>query len=255
MFLYLFYIFLGFLPGLIWLSFYLKKDRHPEPNSIVLKLFFWGMLLTPPAIVLELLLIWLLNPDLQFASILLQTPQNGFIRIILAATLVPALVEEYLKYAIIRFKFLKNSEFDEPTDIMLYCIIVGLGFASVENLLVLFKISSSDVGQAIGTMALRFFGATLVHALACGIVGYWLAKGLLKLKNRKKMVSIGLTIAIVFHSCYNYLVVAISRQTAHEQRMFSFLLTAVLLAATAFLVSFYFRKLKKQQSVCKIYSR
>lgn len=249
---YFFYIFLGFLPSLIWLSFYLRKDKSPEPNSIVLKLFFWGMLLAPIAIVLELLLIWLLNPDTQFLSILSQMPQNGFIRIILAATLVPALVEEYLKYAVIRFKFLKNSEFDEPTDVMLYCIIVGLGFASVENLLVLFKISSSDIGQALGTMSLRFFGATLVHALACGIVGYWLAKGLLQLKNRVKMVSIGLTIAIIFHSCYNYLIITISKQTVPEQKMFFSLIVAILLTTTAFSISFCFRKLRKQQSICKI---
>ena len=249
---YFFYIFLGFLPGLIWLSFYLRKDKSPEPNSIVLKLFFWGMLLAPLAIILELLLIWLLNPNIQFLSILSQMPQNGFIKIILAATLVPAIVEECLKYAVVRFKFLKNSEFDEPTDVMLYCIIVGLGFASVENLLVIFKISSSDIGQALGTMSLRFFGATLVHALACGIVGYWLAKGLSRLKNRTKMVSIGLTLAIIFHSCYNYLIIAISRQTAPEQKMFFFLIVAILLITTAFSISFCFRKLRKQRSVCKI---
>lgn len=249
---YLLYIFLGLLPSLIWLSFYLRKDKRPEPNSVVLKLFFWGMLLAPLAIVLELLLIWLLNPNTQFLSILSQMPQNGFIRIALAATLVPAIVEECLKYATVRFKFLKNSEFDEPTDVMIYCIIVGLGFASVENLLVLFKISSGDIGQALGIISLRFFGATLVHALSCGIVGYWLAKGLSQLKNRGKMVAIGLTLAIIFHSCYNYLIITIVRQTTPEQKMFLFLITAILLTATALIISFCFRKLRKQQSVCQI---
>ncbi|MCG2809726.1 MAG: PrsW family glutamic-type intramembrane protease, partial [Candidatus Portnoybacteria bacterium] len=100
---YFLYIFLGLLPSLIWLSFYLRKDQRPEPNSVVLKLFFWGILITPFAIVLELLLVWALNPDLEFWSILSQMPQNGFLKIILAATLVPAVVEEYLKYAVVRF--------------------------------------------------------------------------------------------------------------------------------------------------------
>jgi len=248
---YFLYIFLGLLPSLIWLSFYLRKDQRPEPNSVVLKLFFWGVLITPFAIVAELLLVWALNPDLEFWSILSQMPQNGFLKIILAATLVPAVVEEYLKYAVVRFKFLKDSEFDEPTDVMIYCIIVGLGFAAVENLLVLFKIPSSDIGQAISVISLRFLGATLVHALACGIVGYWLAKGLLHSKNRKKMVAIGLAIAITFHTCYNYLVVSISRATDSEQKLLFFFSAAILLIATALLVSFYFRKLKKHKSVCK----
>lgn len=249
---YIFYILLGLLPSLLWLSFYLKKDRHPEPNSLVLELFFWGMLLTPLAVILELLLIWLLNPSLQFVSLLSQMPQDGVVRIVLAATLVPALVEECLKYAVVRLKFIKDSEFDEPMDIMLYCIIIGLGFASVENLLVLFKIFPLDIEQALGTMTLRFFGATLVHALACGIVGYWLAKGLVYLENRKKMTLIGLTIALIFHSCYNYLIITISEQVTSGQKMFFFSLTAILLIATALSVSFCFRKLKKRQAVCKI---
>lgn len=247
---YIFYISLGLLPSLTWLSFYLRKDKRPEPNSIVLKLFFWGILLAPLAIVLELLLVWALNPNMQFLSILSQMPQNGFLKIILAATLVPALVEECLKYGVVRYKFLKDSEFDEPTDVMIYCIIVGLGFAAVENLLVLFKISTLDIKLAMSVIFFRFVGATLVHALACGMAGYWLAKGLFYPENRKKMISIGLSVAIIFHSCYNYLIITISRQTESAQKIFLFLTTAILLTATTLLVSFYFRKLKRHKSVC-----
>jgi len=48
-FLYLF----GFLPSIIWLSFYLRKDAHPESNRMVLKIFLYGMLAALVAIVLE----------------------------------------------------------------------------------------------------------------------------------------------------------------------------------------------------------
>ena len=50
---YPFYIILGILPSLIWLAFYLKKDVHPEPKSEVLKIFFYGALVTIPAFFLE----------------------------------------------------------------------------------------------------------------------------------------------------------------------------------------------------------
>jgi len=249
---YIFYILLGFLPSLIWLCFYLRKDKNPEPNSMILKIFFYGMLIAPIAIVLELLLVWLMNPTYNPLDILSHMPQSSFVAALLAATLVPALVEEYLKYAVVKFTVLKKSIFDEPTDAMIYCIISGLGFAAVENLMILFKISFPDFNQALSTIGFRFLGATLVHALASAIVGYWLAKGLLELKKRKRFILIGLTLAIIFHACYNYLVVTTFNQASQSLRLFFLYLIVALLISVALIISYCFRKLKKQQSICKI---
>lgn len=246
---YLFYLLLGLLPSLIWLSFYLRKDQHPEPNSLVITMFVWGMLLAPLAIVLELFLIWLLTPHSNPLNLLFTGQSTIWWKILLAATLIPALVEEWLKYSAVRFKIVKNSEFDEPTDAILYCIIVGLGFAAVENLLILFKISFPDFGQALGIIALRFVGATLVHALASAMVGYWLSQAILNPAQRKKLVAIGLSLAIIFHTCYNYLIVT-AAETGRQDLIL--LIIALLLVLTALLVSYYFRKIKKQQSICKI---
>jgi len=250
---YIFYICLGLLPSLIWLSFYLKKDKHPEPNSIILRVFIWGMLLAPLAIILELLLIWLLNPSYDLTSLLSQTNYNGIIKTILAATLIPALVEEYLKYSIIKHKFLKKPAFDEPTDVILYCIIAGLGFAAIENILVVFKSPFPSFGESFGIIGFRFLGATLLHALASGIIGYWLALGLLNAKKRKRFILIGLTIAIIFHSCYNYLIITALNRTDNYKMILIFI-TAVLLFSTALFISLCFKKLKKQKSICKISS-
>jgi RsiW-degrading membrane proteinase PrsW (M82 family) len=245
--LYLFYILLGFLPSLIWLTFYLRKDKHPEPNSMVLKIFIWGMLLAPLAVVLEMLLIWFLDPSLDPMTILSKGAKDSFLKIILAATLIPALVEEYLKYSIVKSKALKSPEFDEPVDAMLYCIIAALGFAAVENLLILSGSPLMSLGQALSTISLRFLGATFVHALASGLVGYYLALGLLNSPQRKKLIFIGLTIAIIFHACYNYLVIM-----ATETNKLAVLFIIILLALMAVIISNNFRKLKKLVSICKI---
>ena len=247
---YFFYILLGFLPSLVWLSFYLKKDKNPEPNSMIIKIFFFGMLIAPIAIICELALLWLLNPTINPFNILSSIPQNSFLSALLAVTLIPALVEEYLKYAVVKFKVIKKSMFDEPTDAMIYCIIAALGFASVENLMILFKISFPDFGQAIGIMGFRFLGATLLHVLASAIVGYWLARGLLETKKRTKFILTGLTIAIIFHSCYNYLILTTFNQTDHKLIFFS--LIVILLVSVSLIVSHCFKKLKKRQSICKI---
>ena len=247
---YFFYILLGLLPSLIWLSFYLKKDKNPEPNSMIIKVFFFGMLIAPIAIIFEMALIWLLKPTTNPIDILSSMPHNNFLSAILAVTLIPALVEEYLKYAVVKFKVIKKSIFDEPTDAMIYCIVAALGFASVENLMILFKISFPDFGQAIGIMGFRFLGATLLHTLASAMVGYWLARGLLETKKRTKFILTGLTLAIVFHSCYNYLVLTTFEKT--DYKLFFFSLIVILLVSASLIVSYCFRKLKKQQSICKI---
>ena len=248
---YPFYIFLGFLPSAIWLSFYLKKDAHPEPNSMVVRIFIWGMLLAPLAIILELVLIWLLAPTTNPLSLLAKITPDNFTKIIIASTLIPALVEEYLKYWVVKSKVLKKSEFDEPVDAMLYCIIAGLGFAAVENLLILLKYPLIPLGEALGTITLRFLGATFVHALASGTVGYWLARGLLQSKKRKRLILTGLIIAIIFHSCYNYLIITALGQEATFQKIFFILMTLFLLVIMAVSVSYFFRRLKKQKSICK----
>jgi len=47
------YIFFGILPSIIWLQFYLRRDVKPEPKSMILKIFFYGVLMTIPAIFIE----------------------------------------------------------------------------------------------------------------------------------------------------------------------------------------------------------
>jgi RsiW-degrading membrane proteinase PrsW (M82 family) len=251
---YLLYILLGLVPSFIWLAFYLRKDHHPEPNSMVLKIFTWGMLLAPLAIILEFLLIWILNPGASPWEVISGAAQDGFWIILVSATLIPATVEELLKYLIIKAKVLKHSEFDEPTDAMLYCIIAALGFAAIENLLVLSnKMPALPLRETLTTILLRFLGATFVHALAAAIVGFWLAWGLLHLEKRKIFVLLGLSTAIAFHAAYNYLIFTISLPKQDDPRQqILFRITVILLVSAGLAVSAGFRKLKKQQSICKI---
>ena len=48
-----------------------------------------------------------------------------------------ALIEEYVKYFMVKVGGFRNRELDEPCDIMIYMIIAALGFAALENILVL----------------------------------------------------------------------------------------------------------------------
>ncbi|HEB01503.1 MAG TPA: PrsW family intramembrane metalloprotease [Candidatus Portnoybacteria bacterium] len=225
---YVFYILLGLLPGLIWLFYYLGKDRkHPEPKRMILKTFVWGMLAAPVAVVLELALSWLLGlPDF-----------SNFLKLLLSIFLISALVEECLKYSVVRFFIIKSSEFDEPIDAMIYCIVAALGFATVENIMVVLTVSASQVYNLYSVMALRFIGATFLHALSSGLVGYYLGLVIFDRTKSKKLIIKGLILAIVFHGLYNYFVLT--------PGPFSLLYLIILIGTMAFLVSLGFRNLKR----------
>jgi len=242
---YLFYILLGLTPSIIWLLFYLRKDVHPEPKKMVLKIFFWGMLITVPVFLIEVGI----SGELAklFPSILNQL-LYWFIGI--------ALVEEALKYLIVKDKVLKNPEFDEPVDIMLYMIIAALGFAALENIFVLLPGEKAFLfREAISITFIRFIGATFLHALCSGTVGYFLALSFFEPKKRLKLIAEGLGIATILHGLFNISIIEIGESLINKDfSLFIFLLILliVILAGLALFVSSGFRKLKKLKSICKI---
>jgi RsiW-degrading membrane proteinase PrsW (M82 family) len=190
---------LGVLPSIIWLLYYLRRDRNPEPKFLVLKIFFYGMLAALPALFIEKGIFeeikrFSLSPN--FVTIL-----NTFLGV--------ALVEETLKYLVVRSKILKDPEFNESIDAMLYMIIAALGFAASENILVLLQVSSSLFSiQTILVLTLRFWGATFLHALCSAIVGFFLALSFLRYKQEKfRLLGLALLISISLHGLFNFFII------------------------------------------------
>ncbi len=230
------YILFGILPSIIWLLFYLRKDSHPESNKMVLKIFFYGMLVAVPAILLEMGILQILG-ELKLPLILL-TFLNIFIGI--------ALVEELLKYWVVKEKVLRHPEFDEPTDAMLYMIIAALGFAAAENILILFFLGPAFLlGDVITVSVLRFWSATFLHALCSGTLGYFLALSIFETKKRGVLLISGVGIATLLHGLYNFSIMEL-------EGIFSWLIPIVILISLAIFITFAFKRLKKMKSTCKI---
>ena len=172
-------------PSIIWLLFFLRKDAHPESNQEIIKIFFYGILAALPAVLIETGIFEEFHKFLLFLS-----PRFDFSVFlpVLSSAILLALVEEVLKYLVVREKVLNNPEFDEPTDVMLYMIIAALGFAAFENVLVLFPLGSTFlIKGALTLSALRFIGATFLHALCSGLVGYFLALSFFETKKKNKI--------------------------------------------------------------------
>lgn len=231
--------FLGIAPSVIWLTFYLHKDAHPEPKKQVFKIFLLGALMGPLAVALQYGVMKSFSA-LQFS--VLNATSLFFLNIIIFAPLS----EEFLKYAVVRWGILKNPAFDEPLDAMLYLIISALGFAALENLLNIFYSQNLSLGLAFSQSVARFLSATFLHTLSSGILGYFLARSLLNLKKRRIILAAGFLLAVGFHSFYNYLAWLLGYDKIFTLAM------ALFLAVMAGLVSWQFRILNKQLSICKI---
>lgn len=231
------YVVFGVMPSIIWLLFFLRKDVHPESNRMVLKIFFYGMLAALPAILLEIGALEMIK-ELKLPLIL-----SIFLNIFIAI----ALVEEFLKYLVVRGKVLKHHEFDEPVDIVLYMIIAALGFAASENILILSSLGPQFLfGETVSVTLFRFLTATFLHALCSGLLGYFWALSIFETKKRTRLLIFGLGAATFLHGLYNFSIIEL-------KGTLSWLIPVIILISLAIFLTFAFRNLKKIKSVCKIH--
>ena len=196
---YLIFVIFGLLPSVIWLLFYLRKDAHPESKKMVLKIFFYGMIGGLIAMIIELWLIWSI---MFFAGGYISSIPILFF--LLNQFVIIALVEELSKLLIVKGRVVNDKEFDEPVDTMLYMIIVALGFATLENFLVLFSLEEPFLIRDIAMVSsFRFLGATFLHALASGVIGYYLALAFYYPKRKIGLVIKGIISASIIHGLFN----------------------------------------------------
>ena len=154
-----------------------------------------------------------------------------------------SLVEEVLKFFAVYLVVVRNPEFDEPIDAMVYMITAALGFAAIENILVMFTVIPDGTDIALNTLALRFVGATLLHALASGLMGYFLAISWFFQEHKKKLIIFGLATAALFHTAFNMLI-SFAQESANP--VIGLVYTTLLLIVLAFLVSILFDKIEER---------
>lgn len=231
---YLIYIPLALLPSIIWLFFYLRKDKHPEPKAMILKVFIWGILIAFPAILAENLAIDAIKT--------LGLP--NVIHISLVYLIAVAITEEVLKFLVVYLEvFKRTTQMDEPIDAMMYMIVAALGFAAIENTFLVLPLFQDDFTTAINVLITRFVGATFLHVLASAIIGYYFALSLFKPEKRFPLLIHGFALAILLHGFYNILVVYM------EDNFLFIFPTAIIILSSALLISSFIKKLYKLKSI------
>lgn len=224
------YVFLTFFPPILWLLFYLREDRHPEPKHLLLLTFLAGMGSALVAIVGECAFIAAIRGGSCKDGI---THDTNFFTMFLGI----ALIEEYVKYLVIKTLILRRSDFDEPVDAMIYMMTSALGFAALENALFAIPLFQQSFFSGFEVTANRFLGANLLHALSSGIVGFFLARAWFH-PHRHHFIALGIIIASLLHAGFNYLILV--RETLTQGTFYLILL----LATMAVMVFIDFERLK-----------
>lgn len=154
---------LSLVPAVLWLLFFYAQDLlEPEPKTYVIGVFVLGALLASAVgipVVRNLFHVqtWL---------------GNSFLSNLLGSILVVGFVQEFLKFAAVRYSIYLLPEFDERMDGILYGTAAGLGFATMLN--ITFVIDSGGVDLGMGVV--RIVITALAQASFAGISGYFLSR-------------------------------------------------------------------------------
>ncbi len=239
-----FLVALGIAPSMIWLWYYLKKDINPEPKRMVLKVFVFGFFSTFVAFGIEWILIKAML-DLKAACPKCESvvPQllgaagagRALFMLSFIVLAILAFVEEWVKFVAARLEIIRSRYFDEPVDAMIYCVIAALGFAAAEN--IGYIIQNAD--YAIGIASFRFISATFLHTLSSAILGYFFALSLIHAAKRIWFVGIGIALATVLHTLFNFLIIT------SGQGDYAMALIVVLMVFSYFFVLYLFERVKK----------
>lgn len=164
---------------------YLKDHHEREPMGLLMRSFFFGVL----SIFVTLLIS-------QVIGLFVTIDESSLSEQAVHAFLIVALVEEFSKFIFVRGILYNNKHFNEPFDGIVYSVMVGMGFATFENILYV-------VNGGIGTAIMRMFTAVPAHATFAVLMGYYLGKA--KFEHKKSYYAFhALGIATLFHGAYDY---------------------------------------------------
>jgi protease PrsW len=178
---------LALAPGVaIMLYIYLRDKHEREPLWLLLLSFGYGGLSTLVTLVITIPVEMLIT--IKEDSVVHQF-YNAFFKV--------ALIEEFSKFVFLRFILYYNRNFNEPFDGIVYAVMVGMGFATVENIVYVLQ-------YGFTTGLLRMFTAVPAHAVFAMLMGYFVGKAKFTHRNTILLSGLGLLSAAVFHGSYDY---------------------------------------------------
>lgn len=178
---------LALAPGIAIALYVYLHDRHErEPFWLLTVSFVYGAFST-------LLTLLLGAPFTLFASYF----QVEHVPAIISLYFKVALIEEFCKFAFLRFVLYHSRHFNESFDGIVYAIMVGMGFATAENVVYV-------LNYGFTTGVLRMFTAVPAHAVFSVLMGYFLGKAKFTHRHTFTYSALALLAAAGFHGSYDY---------------------------------------------------
>ncbi|WP_105614102.1 PrsW family intramembrane metalloprotease [Vallitalea okinawensis] len=176
-------------PGIaLSLALYLADHYDKEPFKYLVIVFILGCFSTFPSVFFEQLIARL-------------NVFQGWLGMMFAAFIVVALVEEYIKRAVVYYSVYHSGAFNEKLDGMIYCSFASLGFATIEN--IIYVVFRYPYIPGLGWY--RAFLSVPTHMLYAITMGYYmsLSKFTDDEKKKRQYKRKSLWIPVILHGVFD----------------------------------------------------
>lgn len=179
---------LAIVPGIAICFWIYHQDKYEkEPPRMLLTSFAWGCLSTVPAIFAQMYFKSWENPD-------------NILRTGLYSFFIIALTEELSKFFFLRYRAYPDDNFNEPFDGIVYAVMIGMGFATLENVLYVLNTEGGGIALGLG----RAFTAVPAHAAFAVMMGSYVGLAKFIPEKRDAYLISGVVLAVFFHGLYDF---------------------------------------------------
>jgi RsiW-degrading membrane proteinase PrsW (M82 family) len=179
---------LAIAPGIaISLFIYSLRSYDKGPRSQLLITFLLGMVATVPAYLLQTLT----------ADVRVDPGRHSILSFVWFAFVAVAFSEEGCKFLVLRIYAFPRKAFQEPFDGIVFAVMAGMGFATVENIEYVLKFGAE-------TALSRFFLSVPAHASFAVLMGYHLGLAKRAPQRAAWLMTRGLLIAVLLHGSFDF---------------------------------------------------
>lgn len=187
----IFAILLAIIPAVLLLFFVVGKDKkQPEPPSQLVRAFLMGVV----SVFVALVLVGIIEGVVSFGD----ATVAGQVGLAFWGAAIP---EEIAKFVMLWLVLRNNKYFDEHVDGIVYAVMVGLGFATFEN--VMYMIENYDNWLVVGST--RALMAVPAHYAFAVFMGYFYSLAHFAPRHKRYSYAMALLVPILLHGLYDML--------------------------------------------------
>ena len=182
-------LYLTVLPAIIIFLYFYFSQEFKKIHSLIFQVFVIGLFIAFPAGTLNTFIIK------NFSN------QNPINNALLMGFFAGGLVEELLKFSVLYFFVLEHNKIVRPKYILVFGMIVSLGFAIHENYTYVF--GNKDKTFQLYVSLVRIYSAVPMHIFNGVIMGCFFA--FYKHSKDIKFLGYSILVPIILHGSYNFL--------------------------------------------------